>query len=147
MGRKQNKRLVHPYFGHMSKHHLVPKHRIYTFYGEKVTIPCNTIQLWRLRRDAWHILFQNKTLNEIIKYLQRKTSDIYGYQTLTWKILFKQRNKKEVYELLLRVRRIIRKKYAFLELDPSLQNKIQKIITYKNENEARNYLLQKYKTV
>lgn len=57
-----------------SHHHLIPKERV-----KLNTVPENeqdrdynrVLMLWRLRHDAFHILFHNMTLGEIILVLQR----------------------------------------------------------------------------
>lgn len=143
--KKNNRLITHRYLGHMSSHHLIPRERIRSYYGETLTLPNNLLRLWRLKHDAWHILFGNKTLNEILKHLKKRSSDIYGYKTLTWKILFREKTKKEVFRLLLRVRRVIRKKYAFLEFDPKLKEKVDRIRHYADANKSRDYLLKRFK--
>lgn len=58
----------------LTRHHLVPKER------QKLhTVPENeldrnferVLMLWRDKHDAWHFLFHNLTLGEIISVLQR----------------------------------------------------------------------------
>jgi hypothetical protein len=145
MGKRKNKRLTHAHLGHMSKHHLVPKQRMRDYYGGSFKMPNNILRLWRLKHDAWHVLFKQKTLNEILKYLRKPIDQIYGYKSETWKILFKNNNRKDVYKILLRVRRMIRKRYAFLEFDPSLKKKIIRIEhVNKNRIFGRIYLDKKF---
>ena len=52
----------------IDRHHLVPKSRMKR--GEP-RIPNNRIRIKRERHIAWHILFGDKTLAEIINLLQR----------------------------------------------------------------------------
>lgn len=49
----------------MSRHHLTPKSR-----GGSWSMD-NILKLWRDRHDAWHLLFGNMTLSEIIVALTR----------------------------------------------------------------------------
>lgn len=117
----------HSSMGRISIHHLVPRQRMKIYYGICFNMPKNKIRLWRLRHDAWHVLFGNKTLNEVINYLGQKTTTIYGYKSITWKIVFGEKTNRQARRLLVRVRRIIRKQYSHLELDPALKRKIIKI--------------------
>lgn len=58
----------------LTKHHLIPKDRI-----KKETIKkdmsgyahVRILHLWRNKHDAWHYLFHNLTLSEIILVLKR----------------------------------------------------------------------------
>lgn len=59
MGRRNNRSLK------ITEHHIIPKSR----HGVKE--PGNVLNLERSKHDAWHILFDNKTLDEIIHYLRR----------------------------------------------------------------------------
>lgn len=143
MGQKRKK---HPYLGYLSKHHLIPRQRLKDYYGNSFRMGGNILRLWRLRHDAWHVLFQQKTLNEIINYLHQRSDKIYGYQTPTWNVLFKSKTKNEAIKLLCRVRKIIRKKYAFLEFDPSLRAKVRQIEKVMNNKIfARIYLDKRFK--
>ncbi len=122
----------HPQYGYMSKHHLIPKFRIRVYYGITFRMPHNTIRLWRKRHDAWHTLFGDKTINEIIRYLGGRVHTIQYYQQEPWKILFKNNSAHKAQKILIRARRMIRKQYAHLEFDPNLQSKVRRIETYMN---------------
>lgn len=52
----------------IDRHHLVPKSRIKK--GEK-RLARNRVRLYRQKHDAWHILFGDKTLDEILLTLIR----------------------------------------------------------------------------
>lgn len=122
----------HHRYGHMSKHHLIPKFRLRIYYGTTFRMPHNTLHLWRARHDAWHTLFGDKTINEIIRYLGGRVHTIRYYQEEPWKILFKNNSARKARKILIRARRMIRKQYAHLEFDPKLQQKIQRIELYMN---------------
>ncbi len=124
MGKRAKKKLIHPYLGPMSKHHLIPKQRIKEFYGEIYRLPYNLLKIWRFKHDAWHRLFNNKTLNEVIEYLDQSTRQIYNYNSTDWKILFKDMNQVRAQKLLLRVNRIIRKKDIYQEFDMELKREL-----------------------
>ena len=135
----------HIYLGYISIHHLVPRQRMRDYYGTTFHMPKNKIRLWRLRHDAWHVLFRNKTINEIIRYLGNRVNKIYAYKTITWEILFGDKNNNQARKLLERMRAIIRKKYANLELDPKLRSKAQKISHQKmNKVYGKIYLDQRF---
>lgn len=58
----------------MSRHHLIPKDRVRKGTHKKDESKQHyeaILKLWRDRHDAWHFLFKNMTLDEIIKCLQR----------------------------------------------------------------------------
>ena len=65
---------------YLSKHHLIPKHRV-----KQSTVPDEELErcfnrvlsLWRSKHDAWHHLFCNMTLGEIIAVLKRVESIKY----------------------------------------------------------------------
>lgn len=135
----------HSYLGEMSKHHLVPRQRMKDYYGISFSMPHNKIRLWRLRHDAWHILFGNKTLNEIIRYLGNRPSKIYAYQTLTWHILFGDKTRREARKLLCRMRTMIRGRYESFELDPALRTKVRRLtIARHHRTHAKIYLDQQF---
>lgn len=117
----------HKFLGRISVHHLVPRFRIKTFYGTSFHMPNNTIRLWRLRHDAWHVLFDNKSLNEVIRYLNKKKENIYGYMGPAWKLLFREKTAKQARFLLIYARKRIRKRYAYLEFEQNLKIKIVKM--------------------
>ena len=48
-----------------SRHHLRPRSR------NGADIDSNLLILWRTKHDAWHTLFANRTLGEIISVLTR----------------------------------------------------------------------------
>ncbi len=123
--RKVRKR--HPAYGYMSKHHLIPRQRLKDYYGDSFRMPHNTLRLWRLRHDAWHVLFRQRTINEVIQYLKKRTDEIYAYRTKTWQILFGNKSRNEARKLLIRMRRMKRGRYEHLELDPSLRTKVVNI--------------------
>ena len=57
-----------------TKHHLIPKERVklHNIPENEVDRDYNRVlMLWRDRHDAFHILFHNMTLGEIILVLQR----------------------------------------------------------------------------
>lgn len=131
----------HRYLGEMGAHHLVPQQRMKDYYGISFSMPYNKLKLWRLRHDAWHILFGNKTLNEIIRYLGNRPSKIYAYQTLTWHILFRDKTRREARKLLCRMRDRVRGRYNGLELDPALRIKVHRLtIARHHRTHARIYL-------
>lgn len=135
----------HKYFGPISIHHLVPRQRMKDYYGTAFHMPRNKLRLWRLRHDAWHVLFRNKTINEIIRYLGNRPSRIYAYLSPTWNILFRGKSRKQAQKLLIRMRDKIRAKYATLELDPCLQKKVFSITKDTHHRTyARIYLDQKF---
>ncbi len=131
----------HPVYGYMSKHHLIPKHRLRIYYGETFRMPHNRLRLWRVRHDAWHTLFGNKTINEIIRYLGGRVDGIRYYRKKPWQTLFKDLSAKSAKKLLIRTRNIIRKRYAHLEFDPKLRDKVKRIEKYmRNRVYGRIYL-------
>lgn len=52
----------------IDRHHLVPKERLKKGVQK---LPRNTIRIKRERHNAWHLLFGNKTLLEVIRLLGR----------------------------------------------------------------------------
>ncbi len=60
---------IHTGINHLSKHHLIPKSR-----GGRSTAQ-NLLKLWRKRHDAWHYLFDNLTLWEIIDHIRLNPED------------------------------------------------------------------------
>jgi len=57
-----------------SKHHLVPKERmkLKNYNENQVNEHLQRVLiLWRTKHDAWHVLFHNLTLREIIELLNR----------------------------------------------------------------------------
>jgi len=59
MGRRENRILK------ITEHHIVPRAR------KGIKEPGNVLNLERRKHDAWHFLFGNKDLNEIIFYLRQ----------------------------------------------------------------------------
>ncbi len=112
----------------MSIHHLVPRQRLRDYYGMTFYLPENTLRLWRYRHDAWHVLFGNKTLNEIIRYLGSRPQKISGYKGIFWKQLFGEKNRTQAKKLLMRMRNIVRRAYSYFEFDPSLQKAILDVV-------------------
>jgi hypothetical protein len=126
--KRKRKKIRHPQYGQLTNHHLIPRCRIKSYYGTSFTLPRNYIKLWRFRHDAWHVLFENKTLNEVIRYLKKKKSRTYGYRGDAWSVLFRKKTWAEALALLKRARRAIRGHYKCLEFDPSLKRKVQKML-------------------
>lgn len=88
---------------YLSKHHLLPKQR-----GGHLS-PCNTLRLWRDKHDAWHYVFGQLNLDEIIHALfARYRTVIKTSKTKQWKFLFKGKSIKKVIALLKRIRKIKR---------------------------------------
>lgn len=88
---------------HLTKHHLHAKQR-----GGDLS-PCNTLRLWRDKHDAWHFVFGNLNLSEIIHNLYARHSIlIKTSHTKQWKFLFKDKPIKKVIALLKRVRKFKR---------------------------------------
>ena len=57
-----------------TRHHLTPKSRLKfrTLYKDMSVVEYGRIlKLYRNKHDAWHVLFRNLTLEEIIKVLLR----------------------------------------------------------------------------
>jgi len=57
-----------------SRHHLVPKERVkLKNYNENQVDEHlqRVLMLWRIKHDAWHVLFHNLTLREIRELLDR----------------------------------------------------------------------------
>jgi hypothetical protein len=123
------RRKRHPFLGHMSIHHLVPRVRISLYYGTSFHMPKNRLRLWRVKHDAWHALFHNKSLNEIIRYLSSsRTQTISVYRGPAWSILFRNKTPAQAKRLLKRLRRIKRKQYQHLEFDPAMKHKAARIV-------------------
>ncbi len=121
--------MKHKKLGRKTIHHMVPTRRLRDYYGAGVTLPRNKMMLWELRHMCWHFLFGLKTINEVIAYLNRRTNNKekpFYYQNPAWEVLFKNKTPKEARNLLLRVRRKIRKKYEHFEFDPMLRDKVKK---------------------
>lgn len=58
----------------LTRHHLIPKERVKLGDVPEEELDHNfsrVLMLWREKHDAWHFLFHNLTLGEIIKVLQR----------------------------------------------------------------------------
>ena len=129
-----NSNRKHRLLGRISRHHLVPRQRLKDSYQTNFTMPRNILRLWRVRHDAWHALFGTRTLNETILYLkQGKKRVLDGYLSPSWHILFGTKTARQAAKLLRRMRRMVRKKYAYFELDPLLrQHALEK--TKENNN-------------
>jgi len=115
----------HKNFGRKTVHHLVPRIRIRDYYGAGVSLPSNKLKIWEYKHICWHFLFKLKTINEVIAYLKKRNEPEY-YKSSAWITLFKNKTPKQARNLLIRVRRAIRKKHQFFELDPMLKNKVKK---------------------
>ncbi len=86
---------------HLSRHHLTCKQR----FGR--TIPSNILMLWRDSHDYWHMLFGNRTLDEILCFLLNNSRELQRKKkTPTWKKLFKEKTELHVYRILRRVKKI-----------------------------------------
>lgn len=59
---------------YISRHHLCPKERLKLHTENENQVRENyhrILNLWRDKHNAWHLLFHNLTLHEIIELLQR----------------------------------------------------------------------------
>lgn len=59
---------------HITRHHLIPKERAKqkTHKQDQSEMHLDTVlKLWRDKHDAWHYLFKNMTIDEIIICLMR----------------------------------------------------------------------------
>lgn len=117
---KLQQKKQHPFLGILTKHHLIPKQRLKQFYGKGFPMNNNIIRLWRFRHDAWHVLFRQMTLNEVIDYLTRKNTNAYGYGTSVWQVLFHTLTPTEAIALLVRAGTQIRKSKDYAEFDVKL---------------------------
>ncbi len=57
-----------------TRHHLIPKirKRKKNYRQDQAELYVDTtLKLWRDKHDAWHLLFKDMTLDEIIKCLER----------------------------------------------------------------------------
>jgi len=59
---------------HTTRHHLIPRQRVklktvHEDHSKKSTE--RILNLWRDKHSAWHFLFHNLSIEEIIKVLQR----------------------------------------------------------------------------
>ncbi len=136
--------MKHKQLGERNSHHLVPRVRIKDYYGTSFGLPKNRIKLWDLKHAAWHVLFKIKTINEIIRYLQCRNVPS-GYQTMAWRIVFKDKTPKQAAALLLRVRRAVCKKYEHLEFDPYLKGKLNFFYKKQGLLSGQLYLLKRFK--
>lgn len=69
----------------LTTHHILPKVRCSS--PKKMNLPSNKLRLWRDRHSAFHYMFFNFTLNEIVydmNYYWYKHKD-----TKHWKLLFR----------------------------------------------------------
>lgn len=58
----------------MTRHHLIPrerKKRKTVKHDQSKLHTDRVLNLWRHKHDAWHILFHNMTLDEIIACLEK----------------------------------------------------------------------------
>lgn len=63
--------------------------------------------LWRDSHDHWHMLFGNRTLDEILSFLLNNSRELQRKKkTPTWKKLFKEKTELHVYRILRRVKKI-----------------------------------------
>ena len=109
-GKNRTKKKKHHFkkrAGFKDEHHLTARSR----GGQSV--PSNLLSIDLYRHDAWHLLFNNFTLREIIKILLRlekikKTfpMSISVYHHAAWNLLFKNLSLRESIELLLRLEKI-----------------------------------------
>lgn len=61
-----------------TRHHLIPKSRKDTYKVKKQVPTSVTLKLWEDKHKAWHTLFANCTLDEIIITLNRVRRIKYG---------------------------------------------------------------------
>lgn len=93
----------------MTVHHLVAKTRNGT------RKPSNCLRLWRDRHTAYHLLFNNDTLDEIISKLTQHPCKFTEYvitnkkRYQAYELLFRNKHVSEIIEILKRVRRIKKK--------------------------------------
>lgn len=82
----------------LTRHHLHPKVR-----GGPM-VAKNILRLWDYKHRAWHCVFFNLNLSEILFRIDK----FYMTRTKTnhWRVLFKEKQLWEVKQILLRVKRI-----------------------------------------
>lgn len=68
----------------MTSHHLTPRSRCGNDHGE------NLMRLWNNRHELWHMIFRNKTLEEVV-VLFYMLEDLFGDRTPTEMIALLQR--------------------------------------------------------
>lgn len=92
----------HPFKSNVTlrKHHLIPKIR------KGIGSPSNLLNLWDYKHLNWHLLFRERTLNEIIFEIDKLYVEYRA--TKEWFSLFKYKELWEVNLLLCRVRSIKR---------------------------------------
>ncbi len=134
----------HPTLGRKTIHHLVPQARISDFYETRFHLPKNKLKLWELKHAAWHVLFKLKTISEIINYLD-KNKNPYGFGGEAWNLLFKSKTAKQAKNLLIRVRRAVRKHYLGLEFDLLLKEKVKRYHKKSGKKRIDLYLNYKFK--
>lgn len=61
-----------------TKHHLIPKSRREDYKRKFQTPTSITLKLWEEKHKAWHTLFANHTLDEIIITLNRVRQIKFG---------------------------------------------------------------------
>jgi hypothetical protein len=86
-----------------SRHHLLAKSR-----GGTLS-PINTLDIWRDKHDAWHRIFHNYNLDEIIAMLNcRRNPFTKRFGDDSWDTLFYRKSPDAVLAILVRLRRIKR---------------------------------------
>jgi len=83
---------------HLSRHHILSRNR------KGKSVPSNCLKLWRDRHTAFHFLFGNQTLDEIMYTM----SFYYGRHrhSKEWKLLFRNLSLLEVVRLIERTSKI-----------------------------------------
>jgi len=99
----------HPFRNtYMSNHHTIPKSI------ERKKIPknekCYLIKIWRDKHDAFHILYHNLTLNEIIVFISlelkgKRTCLRQWHKPSAHKVLWKEKNYSQILLILKTLRR------------------------------------------
>lgn len=122
MKRQHGKHDTHKFnsrLGHNEGHHiLIPSGR----GGE--TIMSNMFELDGYRHDAWHLLFPNKTLFEIICFFERgkKLNERLEllpnkkYRESAVRLLFGNKNLSEIIMLLRKIYKIKRSQYRYIKI-------------------------------
>ena len=87
------------------------------------TLPHNILIMDAYRHDAWHLLFSNKTLKEIINtfYTVRSIKEFLHqifsyYKHQAFHLLFGNKTVDEILDLLLRIQRLKRSQRVYLRL-------------------------------
>jgi len=83
----------------MNNHHLVPESR----GGNKS--PSNMLMISVWKHDCWHELFKNRTINEIIIFIDRTPALSEKYPE-EWKMVFRNNNTIQAIKILKRLREL-----------------------------------------